>query len=50
MTQPNYLFLIGGSDLEMLAIKQLLTANGVIAGLQIADYNLKWGASDIISS
>ena len=44
MTQPNYLFLIGGSDLEMLAIKQLLTANGFIEGLQIADHNLQWGA------
>lgn len=44
MNRPNYLFLIGGADLEMLAIKRLLTANGFAEGENIADHHLAWGA------
>ena len=44
MNRPDYLFLIGGSDLEMVTIKQLLTANGFAEGQNIADHNLAWGA------
>lgn len=36
----DYLFLIGGKDLEMEAITKLLTDNM----LQFADHKLKWGA------
>jgi hypothetical protein len=42
MNQPDYLFLIGGSDLEMATIKRLLTANGFADGQNIADHNLTW--------
>lgn len=44
MNQPNYLFLIGGTDLEMSTIKQILTANGFAEGENIADRHLAWGA------
>ncbi len=40
MSFPEYLFLIGGKDLEMEAISQLLADNH----LQVADHNLQWGA------
>ena len=40
MNYPDFLFLIGGKDLEMEAILQLLTDNQ----LQVADHNLQWGA------
>ena len=40
MDCPDFLFLIGGKDLEMEAITQLLTDNH----LQVADCNLQWGA------
>jgi hypothetical protein len=44
MNRPDYLFLIGGADLEMLAIKRLLTANGFAEGENMADHHLPWGA------
>ena len=44
MNRPDYLFLIGGSDLEKVTIKQLLTANGFAEGQNIADHRLAWGA------
>ena len=44
MNRPVYLFLIGGSDLEMLAIKRLLTAHGFAEGQNLADRHLAWGA------
>lgn len=44
MNQPDYLFLIGGSDLEMATIKRLLTDNGFSEGQNIADHHLRWGA------
>ena len=44
MNRPDYLFLIGGSDLEMVTIKRLLTANGFADGQNIADHHLQWGA------
>ena len=40
MNYPDFLFLIGGKDLEMEAILQLLNDNH----LQFADNNLQWGA------
>ena len=44
MDRPDYLFLIGGADLEMLTIRQLLTANGFAEGENMADRHLQWGA------
>ena len=44
MNQPDYLFLIGGADLEMSTIKQLLIANGFTEGKNMADHHLAWGA------
>jgi len=44
MNKPNYLFLIGGADLEMFTIKQLLTANEFTEGKNLADHHLAWGA------
>jgi len=44
MNQPDYLFLIGGADLEMLTIKRLLATNGFAEGENMADYHLAWGA------
>ncbi len=44
MDRPDYLFLIGGADLEMLTIRQLLTANGFAEGEKMADRHLQWGA------
>ena len=44
MNRPNYLFLIGGADLEIFEIKRLLTANGFAEGKNIADDHLAWGA------
>ncbi len=40
MTNADYLFLLGGHDLEMLEIKQLLLANNY----EVIDKNLAWGA------
>ena len=40
MNFPDFLFLIGGKDLEMEAILQLLTYNQLL----FADHNLAWGA------
>ncbi|MCL4481197.1 MAG: hypothetical protein M1445_01005 [Bacteroidetes bacterium] len=44
MNRPNYMFLIGGADLEMLTIKHILTANGFAERENIADLHLQWGA------
>ena len=44
MNQPDFLFLIGGADLEMSTIKQLLTANGFAEGQNLEDHHLAWGA------
>jgi len=44
MDQPNNLFLIGGADLEMFTIKQLLTANEFTEGKNLADHHLTWDA------
>ena len=44
MNRPDYLFLIGGADLEMLTIKRLLTTNGFAEGKNMADHHLAWGA------
>jgi len=44
MNRPEILFLIGGSDLEMLTIKRILTANGFAEGENMADLHLQWGA------
>ena len=40
MDYPDFLFLIGGKDLEMEAILQLLTDNH----LHVANHSLQWGA------
>lgn len=44
MNLPNFLFLLGGADLEMLTIKKILTANGFAEGKDMADFQLQWGA------
>jgi hypothetical protein len=44
MDNTPFVFLLGGHDLEMLTIKQLLIANGFSEEKNIADLNLKWGA------
>ncbi len=44
MNQPDYLFLIGGSDLEMATIKRLLTDYGFSESKNIADQHLRWRA------
>lgn len=44
MDRPDYFFLIGGADLEMLTIRQLLTTNGFAEGKNMADRQLQWGA------
>lgn len=44
MNRPEIQFLIGGSDLEMLTIKRILTANGFAEGENMADLHLQWGA------
>lgn len=42
MIQPNNLFLIGGTDLEILEINQLLTANIFAEGGKLARHLLVW--------
>jgi len=37
-------FLLGGHDLEMVTIKQLLFEHGFTEGKNIEDVNLQWGA------
>lgn len=44
MDDTPFVFLLGGHDLEMITIKQLLIANGFPDGKAIADQNLQWGA------
>ena len=44
MNRPEIQFLIGGSDLEMLTIRRILTANGFVEGENMADLHLQWGA------
>lgn len=44
MNRPEIQFLIGGSDLEMLTIRRILTANGFAEGKNMADLHLPWGA------
>lgn len=44
MNRPEIQFLIGGSDLEMLTIRRILTANGFAEGENITDLHLPWGA------
>jgi hypothetical protein len=43
MIKPK-IFLLGGYDLEMLTIKDLLLDNGYIENINIFDQNLSWGA------
>ena len=38
------IFLLGGHDLEMLTIKEVLLANGYVEGNTLFDKNLSWGA------
>lgn len=44
MNRPVYLFLIGGTDLEILTTKRLLTENGFSKDNNIADRHLTRGA------
>lgn len=44
MNLPDFLFILGGADLEMVEIKRLLTANGFAEGKNMADHHLAWGA------
>lgn len=44
MEHTPYVFLLGGHDLEMKTIKQLLIDNGYAEPESIADLNLSWGA------
>lgn len=44
MLHTPFVFLLGGHDLEMLAIKQLLLDNGFSEEKNVADHNLQWGA------
>lgn len=44
MDDTPFVFLLGGHDLEMLMIKQLLIENGFSEGKNLADSNLQWGA------
>ncbi len=44
MDHTPYVFLLGGHDLEMTTIKQLLIENGFDETESIADHNLQWGA------
>jgi hypothetical protein len=44
MNQPNFLFLLGGADLEMVEIKRLLTAHALALGKSDTDAELRWGA------
>jgi hypothetical protein len=44
MNRPEIQFLIGGSDLEMLTIRRILTTNGFAEGENTADLHLQWGA------
>jgi len=44
MNQTNFLFLLGGTDLEMVEIKRLLTAHALALGKSDTDAELRWGA------
>ena len=44
MDNTSFVFLLGGHDLEMITIKQLLIDNGFSEGTTMADLNLQWGA------
>lgn len=44
MNLADYLFLLGGADLEMLTIRKILIANGFTEGVNFADNRLQWGA------
>src|SRR5665647_1273884 len=42
MNQPDNLFLIGGADLEILDINQLLSVNGFAESGNLAGHRLDW--------
>lgn len=44
MNQPNFLFLLGGADLEMVEIRRLLTAHALALGKSDTNTELRWGA------
>ena len=44
-TPKPYFFLLGGKDLEMKEIKNLLIANHYQEGTDFIDKNLQWGAT-----
>jgi len=44
MNQSNFLFLLGGTDLEMVEIRRLLTAHALALGKSDNNTELRWGA------
>lgn len=44
MDHSSFVFLLGGHDLEMITIKQMLIENGFSEEKSIADHHLQWGA------
>jgi len=51
----NYIYLLGGQDIEMISIKDILIKQGIKEGTGFYDRNLSWGAklssySDIIDN
>lgn len=44
MGYTSFVFLLGGHDLEMITIKQLLIEHGFIEEKNLVDFNLQWGA------
>jgi|GEM_PF-1952535 len=42
MNKPDYLFLTGVANLEILEINQLLTANGIAESINMASHLLTW--------